>query len=145
MASTDGSLRQRLALRSASAQLPTHSAWLQAGTPLGQSLLGGCAAKWITTQCWLTWPAHEIAPGSRYGFSASCRLASSQGLVTLSQTFVRHRHDGNCLGGSRMSNGTASALNSERGLASIPTAQGGLSRLAIARLKKRRRAGGASS
>ena len=34
-----------------------------------------------------------------------------------------------------MSNGTASALNSERGLASIPTAQGGLSRLAIARLK----------
>src|SRR5262245_6842986 len=28
MASTYGSLRQRLALRSASAQLPTHSAWL---------------------------------------------------------------------------------------------------------------------
>jgi AraC-like DNA-binding protein len=38
-------------------------------------------------------------------------------------------------GGSRMSNGTASALNSERDLASIPMAQGGLSRLAIARLK----------
>src|SRR3954453_2489580 len=51
MASTHGSLRQRLALRSASAQLPTHSAWLQAARPLGQSLLGGCAAKWITTQC----------------------------------------------------------------------------------------------
>ena len=51
MASTRGSLRQRLALRSASAQLPTHSAWLQAATPLGQNLLGGCAAKWITTQC----------------------------------------------------------------------------------------------
>ena len=51
MASTHGSLRQRLALRSASAQLPTHSAWLQAAMPLGQSLLGGCAAKWITTQC----------------------------------------------------------------------------------------------
>jgi AraC-like DNA-binding protein len=34
-----------------------------------------------------------------------------------------------------MSNGTASALNSERDLASIPMAQGGLSRLAIARLK----------
>ena len=33
-----------------------------------------------------------------------------------------------------MSNGTASALNSERGLASM-TAQGGLSRLAVARLK----------
>jgi hypothetical protein len=38
-------------------------------------------------------------------------------------------------GGSRMSNGTASALNSEQDLASIPMAQGGLSRLAIARLK----------
>jgi hypothetical protein len=35
-------------------------------------------------------------------------------------------------GGSRMSNGTASALNSEQDLASIPMAQGGLSRLAIA-------------
>jgi hypothetical protein len=33
-------------------------------------------------------------------------------------------------GGSRMSNGTASALNSEQDLASIPMAQGGLSRLA---------------
>ncbi len=38
-------------------------------------------------------------------------------------------------GGSRMSNGTASALNSEQDLASIPMAGGGLSRLAIARLK----------
>jgi len=35
-------------------------------------------------------------------------------------------------GGLRMSNGTASALNSEQDLASIPMAQGGLSRLAIA-------------
>ena len=34
-----------------------------------------------------------------------------------------------------MSNGTSSALNSEQDLGSIPTAQGGLSRLAIARLK----------
>jgi hypothetical protein len=34
-----------------------------------------------------------------------------------------------------VSNGTSSALNSEQDLASIPTAQGGLSRLAIARLK----------
>jgi Arabinose-binding domain of AraC transcription regulator, N-term len=33
-----------------------------------------------------------------------------------------------------MSNGTSQALNSEQDLASIPTAQGGLSRLAIARL-----------
>ena len=38
-------------------------------------------------------------------------------------------------GGSRMSNGTSSALNSEQDLASIPMAEGGLSRLAIARLK----------
>ena len=34
-----------------------------------------------------------------------------------------------------VSNGTSSALNSEQDLASIPTAQGGLARLAIARLK----------
>ena len=34
-----------------------------------------------------------------------------------------------------MSKGTSSDLNSEQDLASIPTAQGGLSRLAIARLK----------
>ena len=34
-----------------------------------------------------------------------------------------------------MSNETSQALNSEQDLASIPTAQGGLSRLAIARLK----------
>src|SRR5262245_25960394 len=34
-----------------------------------------------------------------------------------------------------MSNGTSPALNSEQDLASIPTAQGGLSRIAIARLK----------
>ena len=37
-----------------------------------------------------------------------------------------------------VSNGTSSALNSEQDLAAIPTAQGGLSRLAIARLKGRR-------
>ena len=51
MASTSGSLRQRVAFRSAIARLPSHSAWLHAGTLLGQSWLGGCAAKWITTQC----------------------------------------------------------------------------------------------
>jgi Arabinose-binding domain of AraC transcription regulator, N-term len=34
-----------------------------------------------------------------------------------------------------MSNGTSSALNSEQDLASLPMAQGGLSRLAIARLQ----------
>jgi hypothetical protein len=37
--------------------------------------------------------------------------------------------------GSWMSKGTSLDLNSEQHLASIPTAQGGLSRLAIARLK----------
>jgi hypothetical protein len=35
-----------------------------------------------------------------------------------------------------MSNETSQPLNSEQDLASIPTAQGGLSRLAIARLKR---------
>ncbi len=40
-----------------------------------------------------------------------------------------------CPGGSMMSNGTSSALNFEQELNSIPTAQGGLSRLAIARLQ----------
>jgi Arabinose-binding domain of AraC transcription regulator, N-term len=38
-------------------------------------------------------------------------------------------------GSSMMTNRSSSALNSEKGLASIPMAQGGLSRLAIARLK----------
>src|SRR5262245_205553 len=38
-------------------------------------------------------------------------------------------------GGSRMSDGTSSALNSEEDLASIPMAQGGLTRLAIAHLE----------
>jgi hypothetical protein len=38
-------------------------------------------------------------------------------------------------GGSMMSNGISSALNSEQDLPSIPMAQRGLSRLAIARLK----------
>jgi AraC-like DNA-binding protein len=38
-------------------------------------------------------------------------------------------------GGPRMSNRSSSALNSEQGLASTPMAQGGLSRLAVARLE----------
>src|SRR6476646_651412 len=38
-------------------------------------------------------------------------------------------------GGSRMSNRSSSALDPEQGLASIPMAGGGLSRLAIARLE----------
>src|SRR5215472_7114644 len=66
------------------------------------------------------------------------RFALRGGLVTLSQTFVRRSHGGNCPcpGGSMMSNGTSSALNSEQDLDSIPMAGGGLSRLAIARLKR---------
>src|SRR5262249_28205674 len=50
--STCASLRQWLALRSASSRVPAPLARLYAVTPLGQNLLGGCAAKWITTQ-WL--------------------------------------------------------------------------------------------
>src|SRR5262245_60615610 len=58
------------------------------------------------------------------------------GLVTLCQTFVRCCQLGQLsLLGSRMSTGTSSALNSEQDLASIPMAQGGLTRLAIARLE----------
>jgi hypothetical protein len=40
------------------------------------------------------------------------------------------------LSGSKMSNETSQPLNSEQDLASIPTARGGLSRIAIARLKR---------
>jgi hypothetical protein len=39
MASTSGFLRQRLALRSASARLSAHSAWLQAATPSDRSTI----------------------------------------------------------------------------------------------------------
>src|SRR5262249_1073650 len=69
--------------------------------------------------------------------TVSWSIASRAGLVTLSQTFVRRSHGSNCPcpGGPTMSNGTSSALNSEQDLDSIPMAGGGLSRLAIARLK----------
>jgi hypothetical protein len=61
-------------------------------------------------------------------------FAPCAGLVTLRQTFVcRSQGGGNLELGMR--NRSSSALNSERGLSSIPMAQGGLSRLAIARLK----------
>src|SRR6516165_1256677 len=65
------------------------------------------------------------------------RFAPRVGFVTLRQTFVRRSHRGSFLlpGGPRMSNRSSSALNLEQGLASIPTAQGGLSRLAVARLE----------
>jgi len=62
------------------------------------------------------------------------RFAPRAGLVNLRQTFVCRSHGGPA-GRSMMSNGTSSALNSEQDLASIPMAGGGLSRLAIARLK----------
>jgi hypothetical protein len=66
------------------------------------------------------------------------RFARRAGLVTLRQTFVRRSHGGQLSlpGGSTMSNGTSSALNSEQDLALIPMAGGGLSRLAIARLER---------
>src|SRR5262249_31266380 len=72
-----------------------------------------------------------------FGLALLSRFSVRLGLVTLRQTFVRRSHGGNCPcpDGSTMSNGTSSALNSEQDLASIPMAGGGLSRLAIARLK----------
>jgi len=77
---------------------------------------------------------------SRYsliGGPVLSRFAPRVGFVTLRQIFVRHSHLGSrvLVGGSRMSNRSFSALNSEQGLASIPMAQGGLSRLAVARLE----------
>src|SRR5215831_18967718 len=64
------------------------------------------------------------------------RFARVRRLATLRQTFVCRSRGGNPLPGrSRMSIGTSSALNSEQDLASIPMAGGGLSRLAVARLK----------
>jgi hypothetical protein len=62
------------------------------------------------------------------------RFASDAGLVILRQRFVHRRHDG-IVWEFRLRNETASALNCEQELASIPMAQGGLTRLAIARLK----------
>src|SRR5215831_19228718 len=66
----------------------------------------------------------------------SC-LAPSRGLVILSQIFARRSRGGDFApaGCARMSNRSSSALNSEQGLASTPMAQGGLSRLAVARLE----------
>src|SRR5215510_7428431 len=77
------------------------------------------------------WPCRITSPRQLLS-----RFARVRGLATLRQTFVRRSRGGNCLPGrSRMSIGTSSALNSEQDLASIPMAGGGLSRLAIARLK----------
>jgi hypothetical protein len=63
------------------------------------------------------------------------RFAARAGLVTLRQTFVRRGHATSPCGAVMTGYGTSSALNSEPDLASIPMAQGGLSRLAIARLE----------
>ena len=64
------------------------------------------------------------------------RFAPRTGLVNLRQTFVLRCHAGNVPAvGSRMSKEPSSALHPEQELASMPMAQGGLSRLAIARLK----------
>src|SRR5262245_54937032 len=100
--------------------------------PAGTSELGGE----------LRTNGHEVAGSANpsslpVNLSFLRHIASRAGLVTLSQTFVRRSHDSNCPcpGGSTMSNGTSSAPNSEQDLASIPMAQGGLSRLTIARLE----------
>src|SRR5262245_65675207 len=81
MASTYGSLRQRPALRSASARLPAHSARLWAVTPLGQNLLGGCAAKWITDGAsWADFPAvcHIGAVEQMFGAVEQVRQAGQK-------------------------------------------------------------------
>src|SRR5262245_30444516 len=90
----------------------------------------------------LTYHGHEVAgsadpSSSPVNLPLLSRFAPVPGVVTLSQTFVRRSHGGNCPcpGASMMSNGTSSALNSEQNLTSIPMAGGGLSRLAIARLQ----------
>jgi hypothetical protein len=72
---------------------------------------------------------HAAANSALQHFMLLCRFGPRAGLAIPRQTFVRPIA---AAGGSRMSNGTASALNSEQDLASIPMAQGGLSRLAIA-------------
>src|SRR5439155_25958666 len=55
------------------------------------------------------------------GHALLCRFGLHPGLVKVRQTFVRRCHGGNCSGrGSRMSNESALALNSEQDLASIP-------------------------
>src|SRR5262249_47198426 len=64
-------------------------------------------------------------------------FAPRVGLVTLRQTFVCRRHGGGnrpCWGLEDEQSKLFSP-NSEQGLASIPMAQGGLSRLAVARLQ----------
>src|SRR6266487_177593 len=91
---------------------------------------GNFSASWsLCPPCRTCYPPPEIC--------SSLPENRRRGLVTLRQTFVRRSHGGNFApaGGLRMSNGTSQALNSEQELASIPTAQGGLSRLAIAHLK----------
>jgi len=86
---------------------------------------------WLPGASWrvnaLSTPAHR-----RLQFS---RFAARAGLVTLRQTFVRRGHATSPCGAVMTGYGTSSALNSEPDLASIPMAQGGLSRLAIARLE----------
>jgi hypothetical protein len=72
MASTYGSLRQRLAVRSDSAQLRVHSAWLKAATPLGHNLLGGCAAATLSFSPRSSVTQHTPdCPGG--GYRAACR------------------------------------------------------------------------
>ena len=72
------------------------------------------------------------------GFGDKHSLAGP--LIAEETAFWGHRHDDpssrrNRQPSSDRRNGTSSVLNSEQDLDSIPTARGGLSRLAIARLK----------
>jgi hypothetical protein len=78
---------------------------------------------------------HRLNPGCRISRFLVALPRSGDLLLFAKHLFVAAMVAIAAAGGSRMSNGTASALNSAQDLASILMAQGGLSRLAIARLK----------
>jgi hypothetical protein len=107
------------------------------------------SVSWFSLACLLTahWRRCSRIDTLSLAVPVFGRLAPLARLVTPRQTFVRCRHGGGnrpCLGGSRMSNRSSSALNSEQSLASSRWREGGLSRLVVAPPRKRRRAGGAS-
>src|SRR5262249_15461503 len=117
--------------------IPAASRCMAESGPTGTSELGGE----LTYQHEVTGSANPITDFTVGSLPVNLplpgRIAPRVGLATLSQTFVRCSHGSNCPcpGGSTMSNGTSSALNSEQDLDSIPMAGGGFSRLAIARLQ----------
>jgi hypothetical protein len=71
-------------------------------------------------------PAHRGADASR---------RRHRHLICAKHSFVAAMMAISPIGGPRMRSSTSSTLNSEQDLASIPMAQGGLSRLAVARLE----------